>query len=84
MPSNAKCSLQPPAALATAMILLTGCAGASFDTVSSICPPVVEYSRAEQAQVAEEVAALQDRALITEWLADYAVLRAQARACGLR
>jgi hypothetical protein len=46
-----------------------------------ICPPVVEYSRAEQARVAEEVAALSEGAVITEWLADYAVLRAQARAC---
>lgn len=81
MPSNAKCSMQQPAALATAVILLTACAGAGFDTVSSACPPVVEYSRAEQAQVATEVDALQDGALITEWLADYAVLRDQARAC---
>jgi hypothetical protein len=42
---------------------------------------VVEYSRAEQALVAEEVAALPGGALIVEWLADYAVLREQARAC---
>jgi hypothetical protein len=43
---------------------------------------VVEYSRAEQARVAEEVAALPDGALIMAWLADYAVLRDQARGCG--
>jgi hypothetical protein len=42
---------------------------------------VVEYSRAEQARVTEEVAALPEDAVIAEWLADYAVLRAQARAC---
>jgi hypothetical protein len=42
---------------------------------------VVEYSRAEQARVAEEVAVLPKGAVIAEWLADYAVLRAQARAC---
>jgi hypothetical protein len=47
----------------------------------SVCPPVVEYSRTEQARVAEEVAALPERAVITEWLADYAVLREQVRAC---
>jgi hypothetical protein len=41
----------------------------------------VEYSRAEQAKVAEEVVALQEGTLIPEWLADYAVLRDQARAC---
>jgi hypothetical protein len=46
------------------------------------CPPVVEYSRAEQTQVADEVAALPGNALIVGWLADYAVLRAQVRACG--
>ncbi|MGI3213222.1 hypothetical protein ACROSR_19235 [Roseovarius tibetensis] len=39
------------------------------------------YSQAEQARVAEEVAELPEGALILEWLADYAVLRDQARAC---
>jgi hypothetical protein len=47
----------------------------------SVCPPVVEYSRSEQGRVSEEVAALPEGALIVEWLADYAVLREQARAC---
>jgi len=42
---------------------------------------VVEYSRVEQAGVAEEVAALPEGALIVGWLADYALLRDQARAC---
>jgi len=42
---------------------------------------VVEYSRVEQVRVAEEVAALPEGALIPGWLADYAVLRDQARAC---
>ena len=42
---------------------------------------MVEYSRAEQARVAEEVAALPEGALIVWWLADYAVLRDQARRC---
>jgi len=42
---------------------------------------VVDYSRAEQTRVAEEVAALPEGALIVAWLADYAVLRDQARAC---
>ncbi|WP_412507584.1 hypothetical protein [Roseovarius sp. SYSU LYC5161] len=40
-----------------------------------------EDSEAEQAQVAEEVAALPENALIVDWLADYAVLRAQLRVC---
>jgi hypothetical protein len=41
----------------------------------------VAYSPAEQLRVAEEVAALPEGALIAGWLADYAVLRDQARAC---
>lgn len=41
---------------------------------------MVEYSRAEQARVAEEVAALPEGALIVGWLADYAVLRDQTGA----
>jgi len=42
---------------------------------------VVEYTRAEQARVAAELAAMPEDAAIAEWLADYAVLRDQARAC---
>ncbi|WP_296643843.1 hypothetical protein [Roseinatronobacter sp.] len=42
---------------------------------------MVEYSRAEQARVAEEVATLPESALIPEWLVDYTVLRDQVRAC---
>jgi hypothetical protein len=42
---------------------------------------VVEYGRAEQVRVAEEVAALPEGAMSVEWLADYAVLRDQARIC---
>ncbi len=34
--------------------------------------------------VAEEVAALPEGALIPDWLADYTVLRDQARACAVR
>lgn len=50
----------------------------------SACPPVVAYSPAEQARVAEEVAALPEGTLIPGWLADYAVLRDQARVCARR
>ena len=81
MPSTARCWMRPRAALAAATIFLTGCAGMNSDTPPGACPPVVEYSRAEQARVAEEMAALPEGALIVTWLADYAVLRDQARAC---
>lgn len=50
-------------------------------TAERACPPVVEYSRAEQARVAAELAALPEGAVIPEWLTDYAVLREQTRAC---
>ena len=81
MPFNVRCWMQPRVALVAATIFSTGCAGGSFDTVPSACPPVVEYSRAEQARLAAEVAALTEGAMISEWLADYAVLRDQAREC---
>ena len=76
--------MRPAAALAIATIFLTACAGVISDAPPSACPPVVEYSQAEQARVAEEVAALPEGALIPDWLADYAVLRDQARACAGR
>lgn len=84
MPYTARCWRQPSAALAAATIFLTACAGVGSDTQRGTCPPVVEYSRAEQARVAEEVVALPEGTLIVGWLADYAVLREQARACANR
>ena len=81
MPSTARCWTPPHAALAAATIFLSGCAGVSSDAPPGACPPVVAYSQAEQARVAKEVAALPEGALIPDWLADYAVLRDQARAC---
>lgn len=52
--------------------------------VAGVCPPVVEYSRVEQARAAEEVEALPEGAVIVRMLGDYAVLRDQARACARR
>ena len=78
---SAKCWTRPQIALAAATISLTGCAGVGSETPHSACPPVVEYSHAEQVRVAEELEALSDGALIVGWLADYAVLRDQAREC---
>ena len=42
---------------------------------------MVAYSADEQAQVAEELERLPEDAALAEWLADYAVLRDQVRAC---
>jgi hypothetical protein len=66
------------------MLLLSACAGVGSDVAPDVCPPVVAYSEAEQARVADEVAALPEGAVILDWLADYAVLRDQARACTVR
>ena len=81
MPFTARCWTQPRAAFAAATIFLTACEGVSSDNPRRTCPPVVEYSRAEQARVAAAVTALPEAAVIAELLADYAMLRAQARAC---
>ncbi|WP_337957309.1 hypothetical protein [Paracoccus sphaerophysae] len=45
------------------------------------CPPVVDYTSAEQARAADEVEELSEGAFIARMLSDYAVLRDQARAC---
>jgi len=78
---NARCWRRPQTALGIATLFLTACEGVGSDTPPSACPLVVDYSRAEQARVADEVAALPEGAVILDWLADYAVLRDQARAC---
>ena len=78
---NARCWRRPQTALGIATLFLTACEGVGSDTPPSACPLVVDYSRAEQARVADEVAALPEGAVILDWLADYAVLREQARAC---
>jgi len=80
MPFNARCWMGPRGALAAVMILLTACAGVGSEAQVA-CPPHVDYSRAEQPQVAEEVAALPEGVRIVDWLADYAVLREQISSC---
>ena len=81
MKFNARCWTPPAAALMAATIFLSACAIVGFGPPPSACPPVVNYSRPQQARVADEVARLPEGALIIGWLADYAVLREQARAC---
>jgi len=84
MPFIARCWTRPQTALAIGMLFSSACAGVGSDAPSSVCPSVVDYSQAEQARVADEVAALPEGAVIIGWLADYAVLRDQARACADR
>lgn len=62
------------------MLWLSACATDSFDSQVR-CPPVVEYSAADQARAADEVKAMNERATVVRMLSDYAVLRDQARVC---
>ena len=62
------------------MLLLSGCAMAGSDARAP-CPPVVDYTAADQARAADEVEELPEGAVIVRMLSDYAVLRQQARAC---
>ena len=66
-------------ALGIAMTSLTGCARAVSDHAA--CPPVVEYPAAFQRRAATEVEALPPGAAIEGMLADYHIMRQQARAC---
>jgi len=82
MTPNAGCSMRRLAALAIAAISLTGCAtGGSEPRVTTVCPPVVEYSREFQARAADELDLLPEGSAIAKMLADYSVMRDQARAC---
>ena len=80
MKSNAKCWTPPAAAPLIAMLWLTACAMAGSESKAP-CPPIVDFTMADQARAADEVEALLEGAVIVRMLGDYAVLRDQARAC---
>lgn len=82
MKCNAGCSTLRLAGLVIAMSLLTCCAtGGSDCGLAAVCPPAVEYSREFQARAADELDLLPEGPAIAEMLADYSVMRDQARAC---
>ena len=82
MKLNAGCWRRRLAVLVIGASWLTGCATAGFETGGvAACPPVVEYSRAEQQRAADEIDTLPEGAVIVGWLSDYAVLRDQVHAC---
>ena len=82
MTYNAGCWKRRLAVLVIATSLLTGCATAGFETVGvAACPPVVEYSREVQARAAEDLARMPDGSPVVAMMADYAVMREQARGC---
>jgi hypothetical protein len=63
-----------------AMLWLSACAMGGSETRAP-CPPVVEYTSAEQAHAADEVEALPEGAVVVRMLSDYAMLRDQVRTC---
>ena len=70
------------AVLAIATSLLAGCAMARSDRGG--CPPVADYSREFLAGAADELRQLRPGSAIEQMLADYQVMRDQARVCGNR
>ncbi|MFN4231283.1 hypothetical protein [Parvibaculum sp.] len=82
MTCSARCWMPRLAALAIVASLLTACETvASKPRVTTVCPPVVEYSREFQARAADELDLLPQSSAIAEMLSDYAVMREQVRAC---
>ena len=64
-----------------ATISLTACVTAGSDRGGAVCTPVVAYDQALRDRAAAELEALPDDAALVGMMADYAVMRAQARAC---
>ena len=62
------------------MLWLSGCAMGGSDTRAP-CPPVVDYTSAEQGRAADEVDSLPEGAVIVRMLSNYAVLRDQVQSC---
>ena len=81
MTSNAACWRQPATALAIATSVLSACATGGSDPGGVACPPVVAYDQTARDKAALELAALPEDAALVGMMADYAVMRAQARAC---
>lgn len=61
------------------MTWLGACGTAGSD--HSACPPVVDYPEAVQERAAAEIEGLPPESVIVRLMADYHVLRQQARAC---
>ena len=81
MISNPACWKHPATALVIATSLLSACATGGSDPGGAACPPVVGYDQAVQDRAAAELEALPEDAALVEMMADYAVMRAQARVC---
>ncbi len=68
--------------MSTSAPRVSGCATVGSDSpIATVCPSVVEYTRESQAHAADELGMLSDGSAIAEMLADYSVMRDQARVC---
>jgi hypothetical protein len=65
----------------TVPILATLSLAACAPTISSDCPPIPAYDADFRARAAAELSLLPQDSALEEMLRDYAVLRAQMRAC---
>lgn len=63
------------------MTWLSGCVAAGSEAAHSACPPARSYSPEFLARAAAEVVELPSGSAVETMLADYSVLRAQARIC---
>jgi hypothetical protein len=63
--------------VALVLMSLSGCAGGT----PSICPPLKEYSKAENQRLLAELEQLPPGAYTIDVIADYMLLRDQVRAC---
>ena len=63
---------------ASAALLLAGCA---TPAVKSVCLPMKEYSKEDQALIAETVAALPIGSMVGQIITDYGAMRDDNRAC---
>jgi hypothetical protein len=62
--------------------LLTGCATVGSEPrVTTVCPPIVEYSGEVRTRAAGELALLPEWSAIAEMMSDYSVMRDQLRDC---
>lgn len=83
MTFSGKCSRRRLAVLAIVASLPSACARVASEGASvAVCPPVVDYGAGVQLQAAADLDLLPDGSAVGALLADYAVMRDQARACG--
>ncbi len=66
--------------LTLVMSLLTNCAEGNSDP-ACVCPPIKEYDKTYQMQLAAEIMGAAQDAVFPNALQDYALLREQVRKC---